>query len=515
MDTAYAFAGATYDPKRGELARDGRIVHLRPQTGAVLASLLDRPRTVESKDELLREVWPNLVVTENSLVQCVREIRRELGDDEGALVRTAPRRGYVLEADVASTPLPAAPANPVASRRLALIVMPLANVGDDPAQSYFAEALTDDLTTDLGRIPEALVISRNTAYTYRDRAHDVREIGRDIGVRYVVEGSVRRRGADVVVNLSLSETDRGTQVWTERFEGQRSDLDFLQRAMAGQLANALGTQLFKAESDRLARAASGDADAQDLALRAWALWCLSDLKTNTEAQRLAREALARDPDCTRALLTLAHTLITDIVFRVRTDIPEVAVEVEAVARRATAIDPQHSMAYAPLGTALTYQGRFEEALGIYEAQLERNANFPFTHVWMGITNLFMARPGIAIPHFERGIQLNPRAPALSTHYRNIAVAHVHQGNDAEALAFAERSVRLPNPWARSYETLAAVYGLAGLEDDARAAVEVLLKRWPGYSIAQHRAEMVSRRPAFLEQRERYLEGLRRAGLPET
>jgi adenylate cyclase len=517
METPYAFSGAVYDPQRGELSRDGRVSRLRPQTGAVLAYLLDRPRIVVTKDELLREVWPNLVVTENSLVQCVREIRRELGDDDGSILRTAPRRGYVVECDVERAAPQAAEKTGEArsGKRLAIMVMPLANVGDDPEQGWFAEALADDLTTDLGRIPEALVISRNTSQTYGGRAIDVRAVGREIGVRYVVEGSVRRRAGDVVVNLSLSETERGAQVWAERFEGMRANLDTLQRSMAAQVANALGAQLFIAESERIERKAPSSLNAQDLAMRAWATWFRTDPKGNAEAQRLAREALQLDPDCVRALVTLAHTLVTDIVFRKAADIERTAGEAEAAARRAANLEPQNSMAYSPLGSAVTYQGRFEEALGIFDMQLAINANFPFTHIWIGITNLFMGRPTAAIPCFQRAIELNPRAPALSTLYRNIAVAHVHAGNDSDALAFAERSVRLPNPWARSYETLAAVYGIHGLLDDARAAVSVLLQRWPGYSIAQHRAEMVSRRPAFLAQRERYLEGLRRAGLPEN
>jgi len=518
MDGPYAFVGALFDPQRGELTRLGKVARLRPQTAAVLAYLLERPREVVAKDELLREVWPNLVVTENSLVQCVREIRRELGDEEGVILRTAPRRGYVLEADVTCPQEEAGPSQEAQALRsaksISLIVMPLANAGADPDQAYFAEALTDDLTTDLGRIPDVLVVSRSTAQTYRDRAVDIRAVGREIGVRYVVEGSVRRKGEAISVNLSLSEADGGTQLWTDRLEGPRSDLDALQRAMSGQIADALGVQLVTAESERVERLKGGAFDAQDLAMRAWAQWLRIEPRSNAEAQRLAREALALDPDCTRALITLAHTLITDIVFRVRTDIPVVAVEVEAAARRAATLEPQNSMVYAPLGTAITYQQRFEEALGVFDAQLALNANFPFTHSWIGLTNVFMGRPLVAIPSFERAIQLNPRAPALSTLYRNVAAAYVHAGDDELALAYAERSVRLPTPWPRSYETLAAIYGRVGLLDDARAAVQMLLERWPGYSIAQHRREMVSSRPEFLAQRERLLEGLRRAGLPE-
>lgn len=519
MENTYAFAGAVYDPERGELLRDGKLSRLRPQSGAVLAYLLDRPRQVVAKDELLREVWPNLVVTENSLAQCVREIRRELADEDGLLVRTAPRRGYILEADVArGAPAPAEarrPSVPKPGKRLAIVVTPLVNVGGDPEQEYFADGLTDDLTTDLGQIPEALVVSRTTAYAYRGRALDLRAMGLEIGVRYVVAGSVRRRGDDVVVNLSLSETGNATQIWAERFEGRRANLESLQRKMAGEVAQTLGVQLFEAEAERIERQPSPNPDAQDLAMRAWSLWNRVQAESNAEARRLARQAVELDPACIRGWITLAHALITDLVLRLTQDAERTLAEAENAARRAAALDPRSTLVNTPLGITLAYRGRFEEALGVFDAQQRLNPNFPVTHAWTGITHILMGNPTLAIPCLERAIELSPRSPALSTFYRNIAVACLHAGNDEQALAFAERSVRLPNPWARSYETLAAVYGAVGLVEDARAAVKVLLERWPGYSIARHREEMISSRPAFLAQRERYIAGLRVAGLPES
>src|SRR5688572_19590325 len=160
MDATYAFGNATFDAKAGTLSVDGRSASLRPRTASVLRCLLDSPREVVSKDELLREVWSDLVVTENSLAQCVKEIRRELGDAQEAILKTVHRRGYVIETEVTrASGEPHAAALPP-GRKLSLIVMPLANLGGDPAQDYFAEGLTEELTTDLGRLPGAFVISR-------------------------------------------------------------------------------------------------------------------------------------------------------------------------------------------------------------------------------------------------------------------------------------------------------------------------------------------------------------------
>lgn len=516
MSKIYSFENASFDADRGELMRAGEVGCLRPQTAAVLAYLLERPRQVVSKEELLREVWADLVVTENSLVQCVREIRRALADDTGVLVRTVQRRGYSLEADVSQGPAPDPSAGLAGhGKRISIVVMPLVNVDRDPEQEYFAEGLTEDLTTDLGRIPGALVIARGTAYSYRGRPMDVRQVGRELGVRYVVEGSVRRRGDDVVVNLGLSETERASQLWAERFEGRRAELASLQRSMAGRIAQVLAVELFDAESERVGRDAHYNPDAQELAMRAWSFWQRARPETNAQAKRLARQALGIDANCILAWVVLAQACITDVILRLGDNLGESLNEAEKAATTAMALDPGHALVNHPFGVVLAFRGRFEEALGVFEAQMQLNPNLPLTHAWTGITHILMGNPLLAIPSLEQAIRLNPRSPAISTTYRNIAVAHLHAGQDEQALIFAERSIRLPNPWARSYETLAAVYATAGLLEDARAAVRVLLERWPGYSIAKHREEMISSRPAFLAQRERYINGLRLAGLPEA
>jgi tetratricopeptide (TPR) repeat protein len=339
----------------------------------------------------------------------------------------------------------------------------------------------------------------------------VRAIRDEIGVRYIVEGSVRRRGDEIVVNLGLMETEGGALVWSDRLVGARSQVEILQHRMA----YGVGAELFKAESDRIVVRRAANPGAADLAMRAWWLWQRNDAVTNMESQRLSREALSLDPDCVRALTTLALACVSRLALRTADDWEGTIAEGEKAARRAAELEPNHPIVNAPLGSLLSWRGRFEEALGVLEAQTAITPSFPFGHVWTGITNILMGRPAMAIPPLQRAIALSPRANALSTIYRNVAVAYLHDGNDEEAIAYAERSLRLPNPWARSYETAGAVYGAVGLIDDGRAAVKVLLERWPDYSIAQHKKEMMSNRPVFLEQRERYLEGLRRCGLPES
>jgi TolB-like protein len=517
MDTLYRFAGATFEPKAGVLTVAGRSANLRPRTAAVLAYLLERPGKLAIKDDLLREVWSDLVVTENSLAQCVKEIRKELGDAHETLLRTVHRRGYVLEAEVTcSTPGDqAGQADGRANaKRLSIMVLPLENVGGDPEQDYFAEGLTEDLTTNLGRIPSAFVISRGTAQVFHERRADAREIGSQLGVRYLVEGSVRRSAGEVVVNLSLSETHVGRQLWAERFEGRRENLAALHRSMASRITQALHIELFNAESERIG-GESVDPDAHDLAMRAWSLWYRAAPAPRPECKALVNRALELDAHCTLAWVVRANLNLMDLSARSTPDPAKSLDDAEAAARRALELDPDHPTANTSFAAVMSNRGRFEEALEALERQMALNPNFAVAHQWTGMTHILMGNPQLAIGPLETAIALSPRDPRLSAFIRNVALAHLHLGNDARALILAERSVHVPRPWPRSYETLAAAYAVSDLMDDARAVVAVLLQQWPGYTIAVHRAEMMSDRPAFLAQRERLLDGLRSAGLPEA
>ena len=515
MTVLYAFASFEFDPARGELTAGTRTACLRPRTAAVLAQLAGNARQLVSKEDLLARVWADLIVTDNSLAQCVSEIRKELGDDHESLLRTVPKRGYLLDVDVAKRERGAAVVpRPRSDRpRLTVIVLPLLNLGGDPAQNYFAEGLTEDLTTDIGRMPNTFVISRGTAQVLGEMRADVRAIGRQLDVRYAVEGSVRREGEAVVVSLGLSDTESGTRVWTERFEGNRAQLPALQRSMAGRVAQAMHIALLDAEAERVALAANPDA--QDLAMRAWSQWYTNRREANEEAKRLCAQALALDPRCTLAWIVEANAHIADIALRWTPCLVESIDRAEASIAKALALEPLHGTANTTLGIVRIYRKQFEAALGAFDAQLALNPNFSLTHHWRGLAHTFIGEPRLAIPCFETAARLSPHDGRMSTYLSAMAVAYLHAGDDANALLFGERSIYLPNPWPRSYERLAAAYGAAGLVEDARAAVKVLLERWPGYSIAQHRSEMVSDRPRFLAQHERYIEGLRAGGLPEA
>lgn len=508
MATSYSFADAVFEPASGALTVGARTASLRPRTAAVLRCLLEHSGQLVTKDDLLKEVWVDLVVTENSLAQCIKEIRRELGDSNETLLKTVPRRGYMLEATVEPA---GAPARAAPRRSRSIMVMPLGNLCGDPGQGYFVEALTEDLTTDLGCTPAFTVIARGTAQAYAGRTVDAREIGRDLGVAYILEGSVRRSEGRVVVALSISETRDARLLWSERFEGMAAELAVLQRTMAARVSRWLCTGLPAAEAGTEPSVAP---DAHDLVMRAWSLQYHASPGASREAHALLVRAVELDPESALAWSGLAHSHISDLATRHTDDWERSIALAEQAALRAVELDPYLTRGLLSLAQVRCYQGHHEASLELLDRLMVLNPNVSTAYQWQGIAHILMGNPQLAIRPIETCIDLSPRDRRLSTLTRNLALAHLHLEEDQRALHLAERSVHQLPVWPRSYETLAMAYAVSGLMDDARATIDVLLRHWPGYSIAQHRTEMMSTRPAFLAQRERLLDGLRAAGLPE-
>jgi adenylate cyclase len=251
----FCFEGYTLDLTRGCVRNANREIELRPKSFELLSYLVTNAGRLVAKDELVNAVWPNVVVSDDSLAQCVSDVRRALNDPDRRIIKTVPRRGYLfappvsvrsqgnsptvsVQAPAAASPqippVVAAPAPP-----LSIVVLPFANLSNDPDQEYFADGITDDLTTDLSGISGSIVIARSTAFTCKGKAFDAKQIGRDLGVRYVVEGSVRRGGDQILVNVQLVDAESGAHVWADRFETDRRNLAEAQSEITGRLARRL------------------------------------------------------------------------------------------------------------------------------------------------------------------------------------------------------------------------------------------------------------------------------------
>jgi TolB-like protein/DNA-binding SARP family transcriptional activator/cytochrome c-type biogenesis protein CcmH/NrfG len=399
--------------------------------------------------------------------------------------------------------------------RLSIVVLPFTDLRDGSGEDWFAEGMTVDLTTDLSRIDGSFVIASHTAFTYKDRhGVDVREVGRELGVRYVLEGSVGRAGEWVHTNARLIDAASGAQLWAERFEGARDDLPALHNEVTSRIAATLRLELIEAEGRRVERDERPDPAAQDDAVRGWAiLYRPYSRERREKARRLFELAIAKDANTVSALVGLAHVL------QERSDRPiedrERAIE---LLRRALDLEPNRALTHFVLGLVRRSQGRFQESVEALQTAITLDRNFARAYLQLGWTRTFMGRPDEAITLAQRSLRLNPRDPNLYELWFVIGHANCLLGQQDEAIANLERA-RAANPrlWYVHW-TLAAAYGLAGRTAEAKHALAEHLRLRPEFnSVAVMRAHIpTGSHPAYRELEQRtILVGLRRIGFPDT
>jgi adenylate cyclase len=419
-------------------------------------------------------------------------------------------------------PLPATPGTAPAGSavgdpapRLSIVVLPFANLSENPEQQYLADAITDDVTTDLSRIADMVVISRNTAFTYKDKLENSRQIGRDLNVRYVLEGSVRRAGDRIRINAQLIDAETDTHVWAERFDHTAHDLFRLQDEVTTRIAVALDLELVGAEAAR----PTGNPDALDYLLRGRAAQYHLEGATPdrfAEAVQCFERALALDPNSVDAQARLAAALIGR-VFEQMTDTAEADVaRSEQLVARVLATSPANAMAHFARGQILRALKRYEAAIPEYEAAIASNRNWVLAIAALGFCKYFAGAIEDTIPAQELAIRLSPRDPRLPNWYWRIGMVHLLQSRIDEAIEWIGKArtanARLSGPHA----WLAAAYALKG--DAARAAVELAearrLSRDSRYdSIALYRSSFASTEADALAEAT-FLAGLRAAGVPE-
>jgi TolB-like protein/class 3 adenylate cyclase len=407
---------------------------------------------------------------------------------------------------------------PAAAPRLSIVVLPFANLSNDPEQQYFADGITEDLTTDLSRIAGMLVISRNTAFTYQGKRVDTKQIGRDLAVRYVLEGSVRRSGGQVRVNAQLIEAESDTHLWAERFDGQMSDLFALQDEVVSRIAIALNVELISAEAARRA----DNTDALDCMLRGRALWLKPPAREKFAEQiSLFERALTLDPGSVEAQALLAQALASRALDVGSDSLEDDIKRAETLSLSAVAAAPRNPLVHFARGQVLRVQGRLDEAITEYETvlTLDRNSVYAYAHIGRCKILIGLIEEGVAAQ--EQAIRLSPRDPQIGIYYSRIGIAHLLESRVDEAIAWLGKArIASPNmaPWAAF---LASAYALRG---DGEKAVALLgeAQRLDGRgnfsSIARVRQPLPGSRGGRGKYRElmetTYFAGLRKAGMPE-
>jgi TolB-like protein/class 3 adenylate cyclase len=399
--------------------------------------------------------------------------------------------------------------------RLSLLVLPFVNVGGNTEHDHFVDGVTETLTTDLFRISGLFVISRNTAGNYKGRSIDIRQIGLELGVRYVVEGSVQSAGNRVRISAQLIDAESGAHLWAERFDKPYADLLDTQDEVSARLARAIHVELVAGESRRATREHGDRLDSLDHALNGWAAW---NQPLSLEAARKARgffeAALRLDEHNVSALLGLANAHMWEVNMYVSNDREAQIRAAEAAAAKALAMNPNAADVHVTYGTVLFAMRAPEHALREFELAVSLDSNLALAHGYLGLMKFFLGRAPATRSHISEAMRLSPRDPLLFHWHFFIGVADLYLGRMGSALESLRKSVEINPNWGLSQFVLAGALALKGLPAEAAEVCAAARRLSPNFTIAKFRAEAVSDNPVYLTQRERLHEALRLAGAPE-
>jgi len=528
----FQFQGYTLDVAHNSLRVADREIPLRPKSFEVLRYLVENADRLVTKDELIKAIWPNVIVTDDALLHCVSEARRAMADSKQTLIATVPRRGYRFAAPVLRVATNAAPptvesppASPDRPRsqpplldRPSVAVLPFANLSGDPQQEYLSDGITEDITTELSRFSELVVIARNSAFQYKGRAVDIRQLGRELDARYVLEGSVRRSGDRIRITAQLIDAVTGAHRWAERYDRELRDIFAVQDEVARAIVAILAAHVNRAEIERALLKPPADWQAYDYYLRgaeAFFLQMSRHTKTSLyDARRLLEQSLAIDPDYARAAAVLSWTHFYPYIAYIELfggDYlnPAALDRALELAQTAVHLDPRLPQARAQLGHVLLFKRQHDAAIAEFERAFALNPNFVDNRYARAL--ITVGEPARAIEILEANLRLDPFQPiAASLHLMAMANYMLQRYGEAVRLA-RECASRLPDlEWPRLH--LAAAYAQAGQLEEARAEAAEVLRINPGFTIEGFKRLVVFKDPADVEHR---LDGLRKAGLPET
>ena len=541
----FRFDGFTLDIARNALRTADREVALRPKTFELLRYLVENPDRLVTKEELLKAIWPKVPVTDQVLTHCVSEVREAIGDGEQTIIKTIPRRGYRFAASVervgvagspAGVPSPlvgpqgggeligagvpvtgpdSGPRSRPSPDRPSVAVLPFANLSGDPRQDYFSDGITEDIITELLRFSELMVIARNSSFQYKGKAVDIRQIGRDLGARYVLEGSVRRSGNRIRITAQLIDAMTGIRRWGERYDRELHDAFTVQDEMARTIVAILAAHVNRAETERAQLKPPAAWEAYECYLRGAEVFFLLHTrptkKSLYDARRLLEQSLAIDPDYARAAAMLSWTHLFAYFEPFDGDYlsPTALDRAVELAEKAVHLDPRLPQARAQLGQVFLFKGRHDAAIAEFERAFELNPNFVdhrYAHALM-----CAGESARAIEVLEANKRLDPLQPLLQwpTFMGN---ANYMLNRYGEAVRFFRECVsRAPNVQWPHFCLASACAQLRQLEEARKEAAEVLRIN-PAFKIEGYKRLLIYKNPKDLEH---WIDGMRKAGLPET
>ena len=526
LDTGvqFIFADHVLDTERRELRRGPALIAVEPQVLDLLVHLVQNRDRVVSKDDLIASVWGGRAVSDANLTSRIYAARKALGDNgrHQTLIRTIARKGHRfvgavrLQSEGGALPaagaglLPAEPKEPTLPLpdRPAIAVLAFVNMSDDPEQEYFSDGISEDIITALSKLRWFFVVARNSSFVYKGKAVNIRQIGQELGVGYVIEGSVRRDGDRVRITAQLNDVATGSHVWAERYDRGLADVFAVQDEITEAITASIEPQLYAAEHFRAKRRMPDSMDAWGLVMRALShFWRLTQ-QDYVVAQELLEKAIAIDPNYGQALGVLA----TSHAFCAYNGWADMATAVRIAERAALAAiraDSEDPWAHHALGCVHVLLRRYDDSLAEFELALSLNPNFALAQSVYGLALAFSGRWEDAGAATARALRLSPRDP-FSAIYNGIAAYAQFVGrNYAETMRLARASISLRSDHVGGYRMLCAGAAMAGHADIATSALEALRRAQPNFSLAWIAANMPFK---HAPDREHYLEAFRRAGL---
>ena len=513
----YRFLDFELDASLKELRQAGEPRAIEPQVYDLLLHLIENRDRVVSHDELIENVWRGRIVADATIASRIRAVRAALGDTgaDQTIIQTLPKRGFRFVSTVddpqEGTPEASAENGPAAkTAKPSIIVLPFSDQSTGPDQGFLADGLTEDITTLLSQHQWLFVIARSTAETFNNSEWSAEEIGREIGVAYVLEGSVRRAGDRVRISAQLIESASHSVVWAERFDRVLTDIFDLQDEIAASISGVIEPSLLRAERERLERSRPVNFSAWEAIARATPLlWIWTSERTS--ALPLLQEALRLDPSYARAfsLLALFHAIAA--WQGSARDTVEASVEAIAEAQRALEIDGRDPWAHLALGIAFGVRRRRDPALRALDMAIKINPNFAVAHAFRGIVLAWANRVGESLDALDLAERLSPRDPFNRSIMALRATALFIGCRYEDAVAVARESVNLAPGASGPQRVLAASCAMAGLDQEARAAMAKTLELLPTLSARWMREHMPISDPEALE---RYVQAMISAGLPE-
>ena len=517
----FSFDNHTLDTERRELLRGGEPVALQPQVFDLLVHLVQNRDRVVSKDDLIALVWGGRIVSDSTLTSRINAARTAVGDSgkapaadpnhsaQGRSLRRRCRRAAGRRSPPAAPAATDVPPRPVpVPDRPAIAVLAFDNMSGDAEQEYFSDGISEDIITALSRVRWFFVIARNSSFIYKGRPVHLSQVAEELGVRYVVEGSVRKEGGRVRITAQLNDVATGSHLWAEHYDRDLIDVFAVQDEITDAIVAAIEPQIYAAENFRAKRKPPNSLDAWDLVMRALSHYWRVTQQDHLAAQELLQRAIAIDPHYGQALSVLA----TSHMFGVHlgwADIVKAAPVAERAALAAIHADSEDAWAHTALGSVCFSTRRLDDSLAEFELALQLNPNFSLAQGYYALALSYGGRWQDSYQAAQRAIRLSPRDPSLAIYYGIAAYAQFVGRNYPEAMALSREAIRQRGDLTGAYRVLTVAAGMAGQIEVSAAALRELRRAQPNISLAW----IANQLPWKLESdREHYLEGFRRAGL---